>query len=234
MVENLEANGAIVIGKSNTPEFGAGANTFNEVFGATRNPWDTRMNCGGSSGGAAVNLATGQSWLATGSDLGGSLRIPAAFNGVVGLRPSPGRCMHGGGPVSFSDLGVCGPMARNVPDVALMLDAMVGRNARDPLSLEAPSTSYLAAAEAPRLPGRVGFSATLGVAPVVPEIAAISRSAADWFAGQGVAVDEACPDFAGAQEVFQAHRADLFVTGRQKLLEPVSYTHLTLPTIYSV
>lgn len=219
MVQNLERNGAVVIGKSNTPEFGAGANTFNDVFGATRNPWDTRMNCGGSSGGAAVNLATGQSWLASGSDLGGSLRIPAAFCSVVGLRPSPGRCMHGTGPVSFSDLGVCGPMARNVADVGLMLDAMVGRNHRDPISLELPGLSYQAAAEAPTLPARIGYSAHLGVAPVDPVVAEICAQAAKWFAGQGVGVDEACPDFSGAPEVFQAHRADLFVTGRQKLLE---------------
>ena len=219
MVENLENNGAIVIGKSNTPEFGAGANTFNDVFGATRNPWDTRMNCGGSSGGAAVNLATGQSWLATGSDLGGSLRIPAAFCSVVGLRPSPGRCMHNSGAVSFSDLGVCGPMARNVADVALMLDAMVGRNARDPLSLEPPAQSYRSAAEEPKLPARIGYSASLGIAPVEPRVAAICAQAAQWFAGQGVTVDEACPDLTGAQDVFQAHRADLFVTGRQPLLE---------------
>lgn len=219
MVQNLEANGAIIIGKSNTPEFGAGANTFNDVFGATRNPWDTRMNCGGSSGGAAVNLATGQSWLASGSDLGGSLRIPAAFCSVVGLRPSPGRCMHGSGPVSFSDLGVCGPMARNVADVGLMLDAMVGRNDRDPITLERPDFSYQQVAEAPRLPARVGYSADLGVAPVDPAIAEICAGAAQWFAGQGAAVDDTCPDFSGAQEVFQAHRADLFVTGRQTLLE---------------
>ena len=219
MVENLEGNGAIIIGKSNTPEFGAGANTFNEVFGATRNPWDTRMNCGGSSGGAAVNLATGQSWLANGSDLGGSLRIPAAFCSIVGLRPSPGRCMHGTGPTSFSDLGVCGPMARNVGDVALMLDAMVGRNDRDPLSLAPPAQSFQSAAEAPRLPARVGYSSTLGIAPVEPEVAAICAEAAQWFAGQGAVVEETHPDLSGGQEVFQAHRADLFVTGRMHLLE---------------
>jgi len=114
MVETLEDNGAVVLGKSNTPEFGAGANTFNEVFGATRNPWDTRMTCGGSSGGAAVNLATGQSWLATGSDLGGSLRIPAAYSGVVGLRPSPGRVAFGPRILPFDELGVQGPMGRDV------------------------------------------------------------------------------------------------------------------------
>ena len=96
-VRNLEARGALVVGKTNTPEFGAGAQTFNEVFGITRNPWDTRMTCAGSSGGSAVALATGQVWLATGSDLGGSLRNPASFCSVVGFRPSPGRVPSGPG-----------------------------------------------------------------------------------------------------------------------------------------
>ena len=95
VVETLEANGALVIGKSNTPEFGSGANTFNPVFGATLNPWDTRLTCGGSSGGSAVALATGMAWLATGSDIRGSLRIPASFCSVVGLRPSPGLVARG-------------------------------------------------------------------------------------------------------------------------------------------
>ena len=103
-----------MLAKSNTPEFGAGANTFNEVFGKTRNPWDTRMTCGGSSGGAAVALATGQVWLATGSDLGGSLRIPASFCSVVGLRPSPGRVPHGPKELPFAGLSVEGPMGRTV------------------------------------------------------------------------------------------------------------------------
>ena len=137
----LESNGAVVIGKSNTPEFGAGANTFNEVFGKTRNPWDTRMTCGGSSGGSATALAAGQVWLATGSDLGGSLRIPASFCSVVGLRPSPGRVPEGPKPLPFETLSVDGPMGRTVGDVALMLDATAGHHPGDPLSYPAPRTS---------------------------------------------------------------------------------------------
>jgi len=219
MVQTLERNGAIVVGKSNTPEFGAGANTFNEVFGATRNPWDTRMNCGGSSGGAAVNLATGQVWLATGSDMGGSLRIPAAYCSVVGLRPSPGRCALGTGPGQFFNLGVCGPMARDVPDVALMLDAMVGRWQRDPLSLDPPAQPYQAATATPRVPARVGWSPGLGIAPVEPEVEAICAAAARSFAALGAEVEDATPDLTGAQEIFQALRAELFVLGREPLLE---------------
>src|SRR5690348_14080230 len=109
MVETLEANGAVPLAMSNTPEFGAGANTFNEVFGETLNPWDTRLNCGGSSGGSAVALATGQVWLATGSDLGGSLRTPASFCSVVGLRPAPGRIACGPGEMRYDLLAVNGP-----------------------------------------------------------------------------------------------------------------------------
>ena len=213
LVQTLEGNGAIVIGKSNTPEFGAGSNTFNEVFGATRNPWDTRMNCGGSSGGAAVNLATGQTWLATGSDLGGSLRIPGAFSSVVGFRPSPGRCARGtsASMFLFDDMSVVGPMARNVGDVALMLDAMVGQYARDPISLPAPAEAFQTAAQAAKPPRRIGWSATLGIAPVVPEVAEICAAAARSFTDLGTKVEEACPDFSGASEMFHTLRGVSFV-----------------------
>src|SRR5579864_8382831 len=122
-VERLESRGGIVLARSNVPEFAAGANTFNEVFGKTRNPWNTAKTCGGSSGGSAVALATGEVWLANGSDLGGSLRIPASFCSVVGLRPSPGLVPHGPKENAFDGLAVSGPMARDIGDLALMLDA---------------------------------------------------------------------------------------------------------------
>src|SRR5690606_18066319 len=121
----------IPIAKSNIPEFAAGINTFNEVFGATRNPFMADRTVGGSSGGSAAALLTGEVWLATGSDLGGSLRVPAAFCNVVGLRPSPGRVAHGPTQLPFDGLSVDGPMARNVLDCALMLDAQAGQHARD-------------------------------------------------------------------------------------------------------
>src|SRR5882724_3550341 len=159
MVERLEANGGIPLGKSNTPEFGAGANTFNPVFGDTLNPWNTALNAGGSSGGAAAALATGEVWLATGSDLGGSLRTPASFCSVVGLRPSPGRVAAGPGDLRFGTLSVDGPMARSVEDAGLMLDAMVGWHVEDPISLPAPAESFRAAAAARLAPRRVAFSA---------------------------------------------------------------------------
>src|ERR1044072_8994919 len=146
LVERLEAQGGIVYAMSNTPEFGAGANTFNEVFGKTRNPWNTSRSAAGSSGGAAVALATGMAWLAHGSDMGGSLRNPASFNGIVGFRPSIGRVAHSVKGTIDMNLSQQGPMARNVEDCALLLDVMAGEDPRDPLSLPPTGESYLAAA----------------------------------------------------------------------------------------
>ncbi len=220
LVERLEARGGIVLGKTNTPEFGAGANTFNEVFGATRNPWNTAMTCGGSSGGSAVALATGMAWLATGSDLGGSLRTPAAYCAVVGLRPSPGRVPHGPGPVPFDTLAVDGPMARDLRDLALFLDAMAGRDRRDPLSYDPPATSYTDAVGWPARPGRVAFSPDLGgITPVDPGIARICAAAAGRFAELGATVEEAAPDLGEATACFTTLRAALFVAGKAELLE---------------
>src|SRR5689334_3462048 len=182
LVEHLENNGGVIYAKSNTPEFGAGANTFNEVFGATRNPWDTSKSAAGSSGGAAVALATGMAWLAHGSDMGGSLRNPASFCGIVGMRPSIGRVAHT--PVAKIDrnLGVQGPMARNVEDLALLLDAMSGEHPADPLSLPVMPTSFLSAVWSRKRPKRVAYSHDLGITPVDPEVAAVTRKAAQRFA----------------------------------------------------
>ena len=219
LVETLEARGAIVVAKSNTPEFGAGANTFNEVFGKTRNPWDVSKTCGGSSGGSCVALATGQVWLATGSDLGGSLRIPASFCSVFGFRPSPGRVAHGPKHLPFEGLMVDGPMARNARDCALMLDAMAGAHAEDPLSLDAPAGRFADAVAAAALPRRVGYSPDLGLLPVDREVAAVCRAAVERLAGAGVDVADACPDLSGALDVFQVLRAALFAADKGELLE---------------
>src|ERR1700756_831651 len=190
LVEHLETNGGVVYAKSNTPEFGAGANTFNEVFGATRNPWDTSRSAAGSSGGAAVALATGTAWLAHGSDMGGSLRNPASFCGIVGLRPSIGRVAHT--PVAAIDrnLGVQGPMARNVEDLALLLDAISGEHPADPLSLPKLPTSFLSAAWSGKRPKRVAYSRDLGITPVDREVARITPHAAERFADAGAIVEE--------------------------------------------
>ena len=214
MVQNLEAQGAVVIGKSNTPEFGAGANTFNEVFGKTRNPWNINKSVAGSSGGAAAALAAGQVWLATGSDLGGSLRTPASFNSIIGLRPSPGRVPHGPVGNPWNTMSVNGPMGRTAADTALFLDAMTGQVTGDPLSLAAPELSFLEQVKQTQAQGlgpqRVGFSPNLGITPVDPEVQSICEQAAQRFTGMGTAVEQACPDLSEAIDAFQTIRAIMF------------------------
>ena len=203
LVERLETRGAIIVGKTNTPEFGAGGNTFNAVFGQTRNPWNTSRNAGGSSGGAAVSLATGEVWLSHGSDLAGSLRTPAAYCGVVGLRPTPGRC--GGGPAAtaFSIEGIAGPMARDTRDLALFLDAMAGYDPRHPISLDAPTVPFQTAIDAPDRPLRLAFSEDQrGFAPVEPEIREILRAAMEQVQSAGHNIDEACPDLPGLYDTY--------------------------------
>ncbi len=218
VVELLESNGGVVYAKSNTPEFGAGAHTFNEVFGATRNPWDTSRSASGSSGGAAVALATGMAWLAHGTDMGGSLRNPASFCGVVGLRPSIGRVPHSPAFKIDRNLTVHGPMARNVEDIALLLDAMSGEHPADPLSLPRLPTSFLSAARSGKRPKRVAYSPDLGITPVDPEVAAITRKAATRFAEAGVIVEEAHPDLREAHECFHVLRAFDFAISKAALL----------------
>ena len=217
LVEQLEARGGIVIGKSNTPEFGAGANTFNEVFGKTLNPWDTRMSCAGSSGGSAVALATGEVWLATGSDLGGSLRTPASFCSVVGLRPSTGRVPAAPRDTPFDGMSADGPMARTVGDLAIMLDAIAGLNLADPLTYPAPVESYAAAAERRALPARVAFSPDLGISPVDEEVRTITKAAAERLSELGVVVEEDCPDFSEAPDTFLTLRGAGFVAALEPL-----------------
>jgi len=218
LVERLESQGAVVVAKSNTPEFGAGGNTFNEVFGETRNPWDTARTCGGSSGGAAAALASGQVWLATGSDLGGSLRTPAGFCGVVGLRPSPGRVASGPSELPFGTLSVEGPMARSVADAALMLDAMSGPHPADPLALEPPPVPYRQAAAQPRLPARVAFSPDLGITPLEPAVRDACERAVAALEAAGVEVQRRHPDLSDAPAAFQVLRAAGFVADLEPLL----------------
>jgi amidase len=218
VVEHLEGQGGLIYAKSNTPEFGAGANTFNEVFGATLNPWDLSRSAAGSSGGAAVALATGMAWLAHGTDMGGSLRNPASFCGVVGLRPSIGRVARTPAAKIDRNLTVHGPMARNVEDLALLLDAMSGEHPADPLSLPLLPTSFLSAARSGKRPKRIAYSPDLGITPVDPEVAAITRKAASRFAEAGAIVEEAHPDLREAHECFHVLRAFDFAISKAALL----------------
>ncbi|MCC8961829.1 amidase [Bradyrhizobium sp. Pear76] len=218
LVEQLEQSGGVIYAKSNTPEFGAGANTFNEVFGPTRNPWDTSRSAAGSSGGAAAALASGTAWLAHGSDMGGSLRNPASFCGVVGLRPSIGRVAQTPKFGVDRTLGQQGPMARNIEDLALLLDAMSGEHAADPLSLPALPTSFLSATRSGKKPKRIAYSPDLGITPVDPEVKAVTRKAAERFAEAGAIVEEAHPDFSEAHECFHVLRAFDFAISKAELL----------------
>jgi amidase len=222
VVERIERKGGIVIAKSNTPEFGAGGSTFNEVFGRTRNPWNTALTCGGSTGGGAVALATGQVWLAHGSDHGGSLRRPATYCSVVGLRPSPGRVTRGTADDLYSPLSVNGPMARNIPDLALFLDAMAGWDLADPLTWEAPARPYaaaVAAAEA-EAPKRIAFTARFGGAISMDrETEEICAREVRRFEALGAVVEETHPEIGDLNEAFLVLRSQHFVVDREKMLK---------------
>jgi amidase len=225
MVERLESRGALVVGKTNTPEFGAGGNSTNPVFGATRNPWDTRMNAGGSSGGAAAALAAGEVWLSHGSDLMGSLRTPASHCGVLGLRPSPGRCGGGPGVAGFMTEGLQGPMARDVRDMALFLDAMTGFDPRMPISLEAPATPFQTAVDQAGDAPRIAFSEDQnGFSPVEAEIRACLRDAMQIIARAGAEVVETCPDLPHLNETYLTLRGLHYASVTARLPQEVQAT----------
>lgn len=228
VVERIERMGGVVLGKTNTPEFGAGSQTFNKVFGVTRNPWDPSKTVGGSSGGAAAALAAGSAWLATGSDLGGSLRNPASFCSVTGLRCSSGTVAHGPRELAWDSLMISGPMARDIADLALFLDTMAGFDARDPLSRPrtpdpagGPAT-YTEALDPEAWPARprlrrVAWTTGFGYLPCDPEVAAITERAAGRFAELGADVVPAEMDLGQAEDIFQTLRADLLATDKGAL-----------------
>jgi amidase len=207
VVERMKAAGAIIIGKTNTPEFGAGSHTFNPVFGATRNPYDLTRSSGGSSGGAAAALACGMLPVADGSDLGGSLRNPAAFCNVVGFRPSPGRVPAYPSENVWNTLPVLGPMARTVADAALLLSAQAGPDARVPISLNDPGWIFSRPLARDFRGVRVAWSRNLGRYPVQPAVTEVCDRARPVFAALGCQVEEGEPDFRDADEIFQTLRA---------------------------
>jgi len=210
IVERVKKAGAIVIGKSNTPEFGAGSQTFNAVFGSTKNPYDVGKTCGGSSGGAGVALATGMTTIATGSDLGGSLRNPAAWSNVVGIRPSPGRVPSVGGDLGWLNLSTDGPMGRTVDDVALQLSVMAGDDARSPLSLRESGTGYAGSLGRDFKDVRIAWSKDLGGRPIDAENSRVTESVKHVFDDLGLIIDDDEPDFSTTDEIFQVLRAYSF------------------------
>ncbi|MDP6978282.1 MAG: amidase [Myxococcota bacterium] len=219
VVTRLRAAGAITIGKTNMPEFGAGSHTFNPVFGPTRNPYDLTRSCGGSSGGAAVALATGMVPIADGSDMGGSLRNPGNFNNVVGFRPSPGRVPIVPTVSGWESLTVLGPMARTVEDAALLLSAMAGPDPRTPLSLETPGEHFASSLERDLRGTRIAFDENLGGLPVDRRVAQVVASAIPVLEGLGASVQPSTMDWGGAYEAFQTLRAHTFADGLSSLPE---------------
>jgi amidase len=223
VVQRLKAAGAIILGKTNTPEFATGGNTFNEVFGPTRNPWNPKLSAGGSTGGGAAALATGMIALAEGNDLGGSLRIPASFCGVVGLRPSPGLV-----PASpFSDylwdnIQVTGPMARTAEDVALMLQAISGSSPLSPLSQPTKGRDFLAAVRKGITKGlRIAFCPDIAGIGINEEIESICRKAAFEMSQAGASVEEIQFDLSFGWESFLAIRGFWMVAQQYHRLDKV-------------
>jgi amidase len=207
IVERLRRAGAIMVGKTNTPEFGAGSQTFNTVFGATRNPYDLGKTCGGSSGGAAAALAARLLPVADGSDFGGSLRNPASFCNIVGLRPSAGRVPGWPSLSAWFDMPVLGPMARTVTDVALMLSAMAGPDPRAPISLQQDGAMFAQPLGHDFKNARIAWSSDLGGLPLEPEVRRVTEAQRRVFVDLGCIVEEATPDLSDADEVFRVLRA---------------------------
>ncbi len=207
IVERLKNAGAITIGKTNTPEFGAGSQTYNEVFGETLNPYDPTKTCGGSSGGAAVALACGMIPLADGSDLGGSLRNPANFCNVVGFRTSPGRVPVWPAATLSFPFSIQGPMARNVGDIALMLSVIAGPDPRVPMSIPEPGSIFTNSLDRDLRDVRVAWSRDLNGVPVDERISGVIESQRCVFEDLGCRVVDDEPDFTDADEIFKVWRA---------------------------
>lgn len=232
VVERLSKAGAVILGKTNTPEFAAGASTFNEIFGITRNPWNTEFSVGGSSGGAAAAVAAGISPLAQGSDLGGSCRIPASFCGVVGLRPSPGRIPCYPNRLNHDDLSVQGLIARTVPDIALMLQAVSGPDRRSPVCLPNENLEFLEPVWNPNIKGfKIAWGGNLNLVPVAGEVLKITKSSVEAFRELGCEVAEEAPDFSGVRDVAIILRGLRFVALYQDLFDAPRFKKLVNPLV---
>ena len=207
MVRRMRAAGAVIVGKSNVPEFGAGSHTFNTVFGVTRNPYDLGRSAGGSSGGGAAALTSGMIAVADGSDYGGSVRNPPNFNSVVGLRPTPGRVPKVPAGDPWETLSVLGPMGRTVADAALLLSVIAGPDPRDPTAICESPGSFANVAPADLKGCRVAYSRDLGMLPVEPPVTEAIERALPLLADLGCVVEQAHPDLSGGAEAFDVIRA---------------------------
>jgi amidase len=232
IVERLKQAGAIILGKTNCPEFAAGASTFNQVFGITRNPWDTSCNSGGSSGGAAAAVAAGLCPLAEGNDLGGSLRIPASFCGVVGLRSSPGRVPWYPRELAWDNLEIEGGITLTVADAALMLDVVSGPDDRNPISLPHEGREFLQATKNPAVKDlRIAWSDNLNITPVDDEVLKTARPAIDVFLALGGEVVEDTPDFSDAREIAFVLRGLRYVSLYKDRFDDPEFKRLVNPLV---
>ena len=225
IVDRMQAAGAVTIGKTNTPQHGAGSQTFNEVFGTTRNPWNKDLTPGGSSGGAAVAVATGMSSLADGSDYGASLRNPASFTNTVGFRPSPGRIPSWPTTDAWWTHSVHGPIARTVEDISLFMAATAGPDYRIPISIESPGSEFATPLADEWTDVPIAWSDDLGGLPIEPEVTTALQPARQALEDIGFNVSEACPDFTGAEESFKVWRGYAYLRqfGDEVLRHPESY-----------
>jgi amidase len=219
IVDRLTAAGAILIGKTNTPEFGAGSQTFNKVFGATRNPYDLTKTCGGSSGGAAAAVAARMLPFADGSDLAASLRNPGNYCNVVGFRPTPGRVPSWPSANAWDTLAVMGPIGRTVADTALLFSAMAGPDPRAPVSINEPGSIFRHSLKRDFRKTRIAWSRDLGGLPMDPRVTRALQPFRKTFRDLGCVVDDAEPDFSGATESFETLRAIGFLQKYGKLAE---------------
>ena len=208
LVSLIEKRGGVVYAKSNTPEFGTGGITFNDVFGITRTPRNTNFASGGSSGGAAASLAAGSAWLSHGSDMAGSLRTPASFCGVTSLRPSPGKIHSDSEYLPFDILGAEGPMARSIEDLALFADVMMSGN----------NESMLSAARTPLQPSRIAISDDLGISSISHEVISVFHEFIDELANSGCSIAEQHPDLSGVHDSFDVLRAQSYAIDREQTL----------------
>lgn len=213
LVKHIEHNGGVVYAKSNTPEFGAGGITFNDVFGFTRSPHNTKLSSGGSSGGAAASLAAGCAWLSHGSDMAGSLRTPASFCGVTSLRPSPGTIRTDSKYLPFDVLGAEGPMARDITDLALFADAMRHDNT------DAMQTAIQLSESINLQSLSIAVSTNLGITEVSDEVSSVLSNFIDNKLTNCKRVTDSHPDFSGVHDSFDTLRANVFATGLESILD---------------
>ncbi len=229
IIERLKKAGAITLGKTNLPEFGAGSQTYNEVFGETLNPYDLTKTCGGSSGGSAVALACGMQPIADGSDMGGSLRNPANYCNVVGLRPSPGRVPSWPSSTAWFPISVVGPMARTVADIALIMSAIAGPDHRSPISISESADIFQQPMQRDFSKSRIAWLGNLGQLPVEYSVMSILESQRSIFEDLSGDVIDACPDFSGADQIFKTWRAWKFSLDLGSLL--VDHRHQMKETV---